>query len=114
MKFTRPLYRELFALDGDTRTVAVNTFKERASFYHPICRSMVAKDLNVNLGERERDGKFLCLFCASPCVRTGLSSRAVESSRWICFFTERCIDFVQEGWVDFVRGGRHEKENRRI
>lgn len=53
MKFTRPLYRELFALDGDTRVTAVNTFKERASFYHPICRSMVAKDMMVELGERD-------------------------------------------------------------
>ena len=52
MKFTRPLYRELFALGGDTRVIAVNTFKERASFYHPICRTMVAKDLMVDLGER--------------------------------------------------------------
>lgn len=54
MKFTRPLYRELFALGGDTRVTAVNTFKERASFYHPICRTMVAKDLMVDLGEKKK------------------------------------------------------------
>ncbi|CBJ29327.1 conserved unknown protein [Ectocarpus siliculosus] len=57
MKFTRPLYRELFALDGDTRVTAVNTFKERASFYHPICRSMVAKDMMVELDEGRRTPK---------------------------------------------------------
>lgn len=50
MKFTRPLYRELFALE-DTRSMAVDTFKGRALFYHPICRSMVAKDLGVELGK---------------------------------------------------------------
>ncbi|CAM9119050.1 unnamed protein product [Pylaiella littoralis] len=57
MKFTRPLYRELYALGGDTRVTAVNTFKERASFYHPICRSMVAKDLMVDLDEGPRTPK---------------------------------------------------------
>ncbi|CAM9748652.1 unnamed protein product, partial [Hapterophycus canaliculatus] len=57
MKFTRPLYRELFALGGDTRATAVNTFKERASFYHPICRTMVAKDLMVDLDEGPRTPK---------------------------------------------------------
>lgn len=50
MKFTRPLYRELFAFE-ETRSVAVQTFTERASFYHPICRAMVAKDLGVELGK---------------------------------------------------------------
>lgn len=50
MKFTRPLYRELFAIE-ETRNAAVETFKERAMFYHPICRAMVAKDLGVELGE---------------------------------------------------------------
>lgn len=49
MKFTRPLYRELY-MSVDTQTVAVETFKERALFYHPICRTMVAKDLGVDLG----------------------------------------------------------------
>ena len=51
MKFTRPLYRELFALE-DTRSTAVTAFKDRALFYHPICRSMAAKDLGVELGKK--------------------------------------------------------------
>ncbi|CAM9572360.1 unnamed protein product [Ascophyllum nodosum] len=53
MKFTRPLYRELFALD-ETRSAAIETFKQRASFYHPICRFMVAKDLGVEPDELPR------------------------------------------------------------
>ena len=64
MKFTRPLYRELFALE-DTRSTAVSTFKERASFYHPICRSMVAKDLGVDLGERRAAHVALYSPCSS-------------------------------------------------
>lgn len=84
MKFTRPLYRELFALDGDTRSVAIHTFKERASFYHPICRSMVAKDLNVNLGERECGGKWGRSFFPQLCGGgRELGSRAAESPRWV-------------------------------
>ena len=60
MKFTRPLYRELFALD-ETRSAAIETFKQRASFYHPICRFMVAKDLGVEPGEVwERNASSSC------------------------------------------------------
>lgn len=58
MKFTRPLYRELFALE-ETRSMAIQTFRERASFYHPICRAMVAKDLGVELGEYMRSDRVI-------------------------------------------------------
>jgi Leukotriene A4 hydrolase, C-terminal len=48
MKFTRPLYREL-AAHGSTKDTARDTFVAHSDFYHPICRSMVAKDLGVRL-----------------------------------------------------------------
>ncbi|KAL9039362.1 MAG: hypothetical protein Q9180_002576 [Flavoplaca navasiana] len=42
MKFVRPLYRKLNAVD---RELAVKTFEKNKDFYHPICRAMVEKDL---------------------------------------------------------------------
>jgi leukotriene-A4 hydrolase len=42
MKFVRPLYR---LLDQCDRDLAVKTFEKNKSFYHPICRGMVEKDL---------------------------------------------------------------------
>lgn len=42
MKFVRPLYRLLNECDRD---LAVATFEENKTFYHPICRAMVEKDL---------------------------------------------------------------------
>ena len=42
MKFVRPLYRELDIAD---HTLAVETFKRNYDFYHPICRTLVEKDL---------------------------------------------------------------------
>ncbi|OJJ58413.1 hypothetical protein ASPSYDRAFT_89166 [Aspergillus sydowii CBS 593.65] len=42
MKFVRPLYRTLQKVD---RQVAIDTFAKYKDFYHPICRSMVEKDL---------------------------------------------------------------------
>jgi len=42
MKFVRPLYRLLAQCDRD---FAIKTFEKNRSFYHPICRSMVEKDL---------------------------------------------------------------------
>jgi len=42
MKFVRPLYRHLNEVDRD---LAVKTFEAHESFYHPICRGMVSKDL---------------------------------------------------------------------
>lgn len=46
MKFVRPLYRELFAWEAQ-KNVAVATFKERKSNYHPICTKMLAQDLQL-------------------------------------------------------------------
>lgn len=44
MKFVRPLYRELGKLDKE---IAVRCLEENGGFYHPICRSMVEKDLGL-------------------------------------------------------------------
>ncbi|CAM9739230.1 unnamed protein product, partial [Discosporangium mesarthrocarpum] len=53
MKFTRPLYREL-SKHKSTVGIARETFRERASFYHPICRRMVAQDLGIELGKKKK------------------------------------------------------------
>ena len=42
MKFVRPLYRLLNAVD---RSLAIETFEKNRDFYHPICRGQVEKDL---------------------------------------------------------------------
>jgi len=42
MKFVRVLYRALVAVD---RKLAEDTFEKNKNFYHPICRTMVEKDL---------------------------------------------------------------------
>jgi leukotriene A-4 hydrolase/aminopeptidase len=47
MKFTRPLYRELYAAAGDARQLALDTFNEWRQNYHNICAKMVAKDLHL-------------------------------------------------------------------
>ena len=44
MKFVRPGFRLLVKVDRD---LAVATFRKHEAFYHPICRSMVAKDLGL-------------------------------------------------------------------
>lgn len=44
MKFVRPGFRHLAQVD---KPLAIKTFREHEFFYHPICRSMVAKDLNL-------------------------------------------------------------------
>lgn len=46
MKFTRPLFRDLFAWP-EQKHVAVETFTAWAENYHPICRQMVSKDLGL-------------------------------------------------------------------
>jgi leukotriene-A4 hydrolase len=45
MKFTRPLYRGLFAAGETGKALAIATFTEHKSFYNAICAKMVAKDL---------------------------------------------------------------------
>lgn len=42
MKFVRPLFRLLNECDRD---LAVKTFEDNKTFYHPICRAMIEKDL---------------------------------------------------------------------
>ncbi|KAK2624937.1 hypothetical protein QTJ16_005306 [Diplocarpon rosae] len=44
MKFVRPLFRKLNAVD---RELALETFEKNKDFYHPICRAMVEKDLKA-------------------------------------------------------------------
>jgi leukotriene-A4 hydrolase len=44
MKFVRPGYRGLNEAD---RKLAVKTFRQHESFYHPICRAMIKKDLKL-------------------------------------------------------------------
>lgn len=44
MKFVRPLFRALNKFD---RKLALETFEKYRDFYHPICRSMVQKDLGI-------------------------------------------------------------------
>jgi leukotriene-A4 hydrolase len=45
MKFVRPGYRGLNAVDRD---LAVKTFRKHENFYHPICRALVKKDLGLD------------------------------------------------------------------
>ncbi|KAH8669078.1 peptidase family M1-domain-containing protein [Xylariales sp. PMI_506] len=45
MKFVRPLFQSLSKVD---RELAVETFEKNKSFYHPICRRMVEKDLGLS------------------------------------------------------------------
>ncbi|KAG9490488.1 hypothetical protein GDO78_006041 [Eleutherodactylus coqui] len=47
MKFTRPLYRDLYNFDK-ARDQAVSTFLKNRSFMHPVTEMLVAKDLHVN------------------------------------------------------------------
>ena len=42
MKFVRPLYKALSKVD---RKFAVSTYETNKAFYHPICRTVVEKDL---------------------------------------------------------------------
>ncbi|PRT53290.1 Leukotriene A-4 hydrolase [Wickerhamiella sorbophila] len=44
MKFTRPGYRNLASV---SRQLALDTFAKYKDFYHPICRTMVMKDLGL-------------------------------------------------------------------
>jgi leukotriene-A4 hydrolase len=44
MKFVRPLYRSLFKVQP---SLARDTFTKTRQFYHPICSTMIAKDLGV-------------------------------------------------------------------
>ncbi|XP_063303243.1 leukotriene A-4 hydrolase [Pelobates fuscus] len=47
MKFTRPLYRDLYNFDK-SRDLAVSTFKKNRSSMHPVTEMLVAKDLHVD------------------------------------------------------------------
>lgn len=44
MKFVRPLYRKLVKVNRD---LAVKTFLKNKDFYHPICKQMIEKDLDI-------------------------------------------------------------------
>ncbi|XP_053319083.1 leukotriene A-4 hydrolase [Spea bombifrons] len=47
MKFTRPLYRDLYNFDK-ARDEAVSTFLKNRAYMHPVTEMLVAKDLHVN------------------------------------------------------------------
>jgi leukotriene-A4 hydrolase len=47
MKFTRPLYKNLFGSVMGKAT-AIQTFVENKDIYHPICAKMVARDLELD------------------------------------------------------------------
>lgn len=44
MKYVRPLFRELNKVN---RQLALDTFEKNKDFYHPICKGMVEKDLDI-------------------------------------------------------------------
>ncbi|KAJ7352909.1 Leukotriene A-4 hydrolase [Desmophyllum pertusum] len=46
MKYIRPLYKELYARE-ESKELAVKTFQDHRSIYHPIAEAMIAKDLNL-------------------------------------------------------------------
>jgi leukotriene-A4 hydrolase len=46
MKFTRPLYRQLYK-SAAGRELALATFQKHKGIYHSICAKMVAKDLQL-------------------------------------------------------------------
>lgn len=46
MKYCRPIYRLLFANEA-TKQLALDTFKEHRTFYHPVAAAMIAKDLGL-------------------------------------------------------------------
>ncbi|TPX33921.1 leukotriene-A4 hydrolase [Synchytrium microbalum] len=47
MKYVRPLYRALSKAEDGGKELAIKTFEANRTFYHPICRDMVAKDLGL-------------------------------------------------------------------
>jgi len=49
MKFTRPLYRQMFAMP-ELYEFGKGVFAQKKSFYHPICAKMVEADLNKASG----------------------------------------------------------------
>ena len=61
MKFTRPLYRALFA--SKWRALAVDNFLKHKDFYHPICAKMLANDL--------KQTKSKIIWCSSWLVAAG-------------------------------------------
>jgi leukotriene-A4 hydrolase len=47
MKYCRPVLRELFKSGECGRKLALKTFDESRSFYHPIAAQLISKDLNL-------------------------------------------------------------------
>ena len=47
MKFVRPLFRTLRDFSTNTKAQAINFFQEHGGIYHPICKKMVERDLDV-------------------------------------------------------------------
>ena len=55
-QFVRPLYRQLYSWT-ETKGVARTTFQEMKDNYHPICRKMLAKDLEVEAAPSAASGQ---------------------------------------------------------
>ena len=75
MKFTRPLYRALFASKMG-KAIAVEAFLQNKDFYHPICVKMIASDLSIPEGKpfpNSSDNKKIVLkYVAIALAVTGL------------------------------------------
>jgi len=61
MKFTRPLYRALYASKMG-RASAIKTFKENKAFYHAICQKMISTDMGLDEEGGEGSGEAVQLF----------------------------------------------------
>ena len=48
MKYHRPVYQALYAQSDESRSMAVEFFKENRSRYHPIAIKLIEKDLNLS------------------------------------------------------------------
>ena len=74
MKFTRPLYRCICSspIPGALDT-ALATFEKNINFYHPICRKMVATDLNFYVEQQTKSKKtyYALLLAGVALVATG-------------------------------------------
>jgi len=56
MKFTRPLYRALYTSKMASQ-LAVDTFLQHSTIYHPICTKMIASDLSISSEEEQKKKK---------------------------------------------------------
>ena len=77
MKFTRPLYRSLFA-SPKWRAKAKDLFLENKDIYHPICAKMVANDL-LQIESDAAEKKEPVVLSTKESFDSILSKEAIES-----------------------------------